>query len=109
MQKKKIAFKVFTLALSCALVAGCASIGQSEEKVTTLAANEYKLFLYEPWSSSYSRFRDRQMERAKDFCSKKSLGMMPIDAETRAKEKGYEGEIVFRCVERLEGPSLGWF
>lgn len=109
MQKKTIALKLLTLALATALVAGCASYGKSEEKVTTLAANEYKLYLYEPWSSTYARFRDRQMERAKDFCTKKRLGMMPIDAETRAKEKGYEGEIVFRCVERLEGPSLGWF
>lgn len=109
MQKKNIARKVLTLAFVTALVTGCASYGKSEVKLTTLAANEYKLYLYEPWSSTYARFRDRQMERAKDFCSKKSLGMMPIDAETRAKDKGYEGEIVFRCVERLEGPNLGWF
>ncbi len=109
MKKKTIALKLLTLALTSALLAGCASFGKSEEKVTTLAANEYKLFLSEPWPSTYARFRDRQIERAKNFCSKKSLGMMPIDAETRAKDKGYEGEIVFRCVERLEGPNLGWF
>lgn len=109
MQKNTIALKVLTLSVVAALFTGCASYGKSEEKVTTLAANEYKLYLYEPWSSTYARFRDRQMERAKAFCSKKDRGMMPLDAETRAKEKGYEGEIVFRCVEPVEGPNLGWF
>ncbi len=109
MQKKNFALNVLILSIAASFVAGCASYGKSEENVTTLAANEFKLYLYEPWATSYTRFRDRQIERANVFCSKKKKGMMPLDAETRAKEKGYEGEIVFRCVEPVEGPNLGWF
>ena len=34
---------------------------------------------------------------------------MPLDATTDVQGKGYTGTIHFRCVEKLQGPNLGWF
>ena len=107
--KKSVLFVALSLAVAAAALSGCASSGDPVEKVTQLSTNDYKLYLYEPWKTTYSRFRDRQLEQAKVVCTKKGLGMMPIDARTDPKDTGYEGEIVFRCVGRLEGPNLGLF
>ena len=106
--KKSVLFVALSLAVATATLSGCASYGDPVEKVTQLATNDYKLYLYEPQKTTYPRFRDRQLAAANAFCAKKGLGMMPFDASTEPKDTGYEGEIVFRCVGRLENlePSL---
>lgn len=97
-------------AFSCALLAvGCTGLQSAPSKLTQVNENEFTLTITAPWTSSYGFFRDKQIQKARDVCAKKNLGMMPLDATTDAEGKGYTGTIRFRCVEKLQGPNLGWF
>lgn len=106
---KAIEFGIFSALVAATLLSGCSSYEGRTQKVTELQYNEYKLYLYEPWQSVYGRFRDQQIERAQQVCRQKGLEMMPLDAVTHEKDKGFEGEILFRCVKRVNGPNLGLF
>lgn len=102
---------VFLLAAFSGLLmtTGCTGLQSVPSQLTQLNENEFTLTITDPWTSSYGFFRDKQIQKARDVCAKKNLGMMPFDATTDVQGKGYTGTIHFRCVEKLQGPNLGWF
>ncbi|HBN74116.1 MAG TPA: hypothetical protein DD376_05345 [Sutterella sp.] len=109
MRKNMRKFCNLVVCLSTLFAVGCSSLDRGETSLSRVAEDEYTLTLTEPWTSTYGAFRDKQIQKARDVCEKKDLGMMPLDATTDAKGKGYTGTIRFRCVQKLEGPNLGWF
>ena len=89
--------------------APCRRMHRSTKCTEQAHTSQFTLTITDPWTSSYGFFRDKQIQKARDVCAKKNLGMMPLDATTDVQGKGYTGTIRFRCVEKLQGPNLGWF
>jgi len=97
----------------CVFVAGCTNLSSVSSKVedfSQITDNVYRLRQVYPWVDRYSKFRDLQIEKARDYCERQGKGMMPIDAISDKHEKGgYAGEIIFRCVKELPNPNKGLF